>query len=85
MALLTASLRDDEFNVTKMYENRLHERVAEIFLKTGPTKSRYIHLLECMHEIAKMHRGAASSYIDKFIHRELMQEIKLTFYSYKKS
>lgn len=68
-----------------MYENRLHERVAEIFLKTGPTKSRYIHLLECMHEIAKMHRGAASSYIDKFIHRELMQEIKLTFYSYKKS
>ena len=38
-----------------------------------------------MHEIAKMHRGAASSYIDKFIHRELMQEIKLTFYSYKKS
>ena len=85
LALLTASLRGDAMNVAKMFEKGLHDLVAEIFLKTSPQKSRYIHLLECMNEIAKMHSVAASSYIDKFIHREIMQEIKLTFYSYKKS
>lgn len=71
--------------MAKMYDKRLHDVVAEIFLKTDPSKSRYIHLLECMNEIAKMHDRAASSYIDKWIHREIMQEIKLTFNMYKKS
>ena len=38
-----------------------------------------------MNEISKLHSNAATDYIDKFIHRELLQEIKLTFYQYKKS
>ena len=38
-----------------------------------------------MNEIAKMHSAAASSYVKKYVHRDVMQEIKLTFYSYKKS
>lgn len=33
-ALLTASLRDDQLNVDRMYSDKLHEIVAEIFLKT---------------------------------------------------
>ena len=32
-----------------------------------------------------MNSAAATHYIDKFIHREIMQEIKLTFFQYKKS
>lgn len=35
-ALLTASLRDNEESVMKMYEERLHDMVADIFLKTSP-------------------------------------------------
>ena len=46
--------------------------VAEIFLKTSPQKSRYLHLLESMNEIAKMHSQAASDYIEKFVHREIL-------------
>ena len=38
-----------------------------------------------MISISKMHVQAASDYIVKFVHREVMQEIKLTFYTYKKS
>lgn len=38
-----------------------------------------------MNEIAKFHKSAASDYIDKFVHREILQEIKLTFYKYKKA
>ena len=38
-----------------------------------------------MNEISKIHSGAASSFIEKFIHREILQEIKLTYYQYKKS
>ena len=53
-------------------------------MKTSPQKSCYIHLLQCMHQIAKMSRPAASSFFEKFIHREILQEIKITFYSYKK-
>ena len=32
-----------------------------------------------------MNSLAATYYIEKFIHREIMQEIKLTFFAYKKS
>lgn len=33
-----------------------------------------------------MHNSnAASDYIEKFVHREILQEIKLTFYKYKKA
>lgn len=68
-----------------MYQKNLHDMVADIFLKTSPQKSRYLHLLESMNEISKMHKGAANDYIDKFVHREILQEIKLTFYKYKKA
>ena len=71
LALLTASIKDDGENVRKMVEKELHDIVAEIFLKTDPKKSRYIYLLECMNEIAKSHKKAASHYIDK-VHREIM-------------
>ena len=83
--MLAASLRDDDINVVQMYEHSLHDIVSDIFLKTSPQKPRYLYLLDCMNQIAKMHSQAASDYIDKFVHREIMQEIKLTFYSYKKS
>lgn len=86
LALLAASLRDDEINIIQMYQSEMHDTLAEIFLKTSPQKQpRYLYLLDSMNEIAKMHSASASEYIDKFIHRELLQEIKLTFYSYKKS
>lgn len=85
LALLTASLRDDEHNVSLMYRKKLHEVVAEIFLKTNPQQSRYLHLLECMNAIAKLNTKAASAYVKKFIHRDIMQVIKNTFYTYKKS
>ncbi len=84
-ALLTACLRDDQLNVERMYTNHMHEIVADIFLKTQPTQTRYLHLLEAMNEIAKLHSGAATNFIEKFIHREILQEIKLTYHSYKKS
>ena len=84
-ALLTACLRDDQLNVERMYSKRLHEIVADIFLKTQPTQTRYLHLLEAMNEIAKLHSGAATNFVEKFIHREILQEIKLTYHSYKKS
>ena len=70
--MLTASLRNDQDNVNKMVERGMHDDVAEIFLTTSVQKSHYIHLLQCMNEISKMHSDAASSYIDKFIHRDIM-------------
>lgn len=74
-ALLTASLRDDEVNVCKMFALGLHEVVAEIFNQTNASTSRYLHLLEALNEIAKMHSNAASQFIEKFVHREVLSAI----------
>lgn len=38
-----------------------------------------------MNQIAKLNTKAASAYVKKFIHRDIMQVIKNTFYTYKKS
>jgi len=62
-ALLTASLRDDEMNVAKMYSLGLHDVVAEIFLKTQPNKTRYLHLLQSMNQMAKLHSQSATDFI----------------------
>ena len=84
-ALLTASLVSDFKSVEIMYQRNLHDLIADIFMRTSPQKSRYLHLLESMNEIAKMHSQAASDYIEKFVHSEILQEIKMTYYKYKKS
>lgn len=86
LALLAASLRDDVINVMKMHESDLDNVLADIFLKT-PTQQqpRYLYLVDSMNEIAKIDKASASEYIDKFIHRELLTDIKQTFYLYKKA
>lgn len=84
-ALLTASLRDNPESVNKMCNDGLHDILAEIFKKTTPQMTRYLHLVESMNQIAKMNSQAASDYIEKFVNGDILQEIKLTFYRYKKS
>lgn len=85
LALLTVSLRDDKDNVECMIEMGLHLEVAEIFTKTPPTASRYLHLLQNLTEISKLSQQAAADFVDRFVHSELIQDVKLSFYQYKKS
>lgn len=63
----------------------LHFEVAEIFIKTPPTASRYLYLLQNLMEIAKLSPVGAADFVDRFVQNELLQDVKLTFYQYKKS
>ena len=68
-----------------MYRMQLHEEIAQIFLKTNQNMSRYVPLVLCMTELAKLKTEAATSFIFLNIHHDLISDTKLTFYTYKKA
>lgn len=84
LSLLRASLKDDKDNIYMCVKMGMHEEIAAIFTKTASHKSRYLHLMECMTEIAKLSQSAASDFINSQLHIPLIQDTKLTFYEYKK-
>ena len=65
-------------------DNNIHEVIADIFNKSLPNQKRYLYLLDCMNQIAKTDPEAASLLINKYVHKELLHEIKVTYYTYKK-
>ena len=62
---------------------QLHEDVAQIFTRSNQSQSRYVPLLECLSELAKMNSKAATDFVVANIHLELIQDTKLTFYQFK--
>ena len=68
-----------------MTDMMLHEEVADIFLKTTSNQSRYYYLVQCMVELSKLSKDAASYFINAFVHRELVQDAKLTLYRFKRA
>ena len=50
----------------------MHEEIAAIFTKTASHKSRYLYLAECMTEIAKESKSAASDFVSSQLHIPLI-------------
>ena len=84
VALLAASVNGNSGNVKKLIDMGIHLIIAEIFVKSLPTSEVYRHLLDCMNSIAILSDHAASKFIEKYVHKELLSEIKVTYYNYKK-
>lgn len=78
--LLTASLSGYEANVDFFVQAQLHEDIAHIFARSNGNMSRYVPLMDCLAETAKISTKAASDYILSNIHLELIQDTKLAFY-----
>ena len=84
IALLSSAVKNDAENVRLLMEKNLHEVVAEIFSKSNRDHPRYLYLMDCMNYVAQGNEPAASHFVNKNVHKELLQEIKTTFYNYKK-
>ena len=52
--LITSSLSGDEDNVNYFVKTQLHEDVAQIFMRSNSTMSRYVPLLDCLSEVARI-------------------------------
>jgi len=70
--------------VQALEEKDLAVTISDIFQDSLTSQARYVPLLNCLREIAKHSSKAADGFIQKFSHRNLLEEIKVTYYNYKK-
>lgn len=61
--LITSSLSGDEDNVNYFVKTQLHEDVAQIFMRSNSSMSRYVPLLDCLSEVARISQQAATDFI----------------------
>lgn len=82
--LITACLSGDDDNVDFFVRSQLHEDIAHIFARSNASMSRYVPLMDCLSETARLSCQAATDFIQNNIHLELIQDTKLAFYEFKK-
>lgn len=82
--LITSALSGSEKNVEYFVNSSLHEDVAHIFARSNSNMSRYVPLMDCLSETARISSKAATDFIQSNIHLELVQDTKLAFYQFKK-
>jgi hypothetical protein len=88
VGLLSASVKGDDDNIQTLIEKDLHHLVADIFQESMPHQSRYLDILAlitslCNGEIKEF--NPANFFVTKYVHRNLIKELKQTYFIYKKT
>ena len=87
VGLLSASVRGDDDNVETFRAKGLHHLVTDIFKESNPAQSRYLDLLTMITSVClgRAKENLANFFVDKYVHRNLIKELKKTYFVYKKT
>jgi hypothetical protein len=75
---MAVSVKDCRVNVRKAIEKDLLGYIADILNESTWEQERYIHSLRIVEHISMHSDEAANKFIDKFVHNNLMKNIRVT-------